>query len=116
MNDFPNREAAAIKLRELRDREMKVGRGPTPRSEDWDWVDEILEAALSGDGRLYRHPSKSEIGQTGLRWRSGPFIQMWPVKKVCVCIEFSDTAGYRIADLTCPVHGVEGTDPGDWQE
>jgi hypothetical protein len=26
---------------------------------------------------------------------------------------FKDTRGYRIADLTCPVHGAHGTNPGD---
>lgn len=31
----------------------------------------------------------------------------------CICPEFNDTDGFRIADLTCPVHGVDGTDPGD---
>ena len=31
----------------------------------------------------------------------------------CNCPRFSDTGGFRIADLTCPVHGVSGTDPGD---
>jgi hypothetical protein len=31
----------------------------------------------------------------------------------CICPYFRDTGGFRIADLTCPVHGVEGTDPGD---
>ena len=36
----------------------------------------------------------------------------------CICVRFKDTGGYRIADLGCPVHGVEGTDPGDgyWDE
>ena len=31
----------------------------------------------------------------------------------CICPVFADTGGYRIADLTCPVHGVGGTNPGD---
>ena len=31
----------------------------------------------------------------------------------CICIQFTDIGEARIADLTCPVHGVEGTDPGD---
>ena len=31
----------------------------------------------------------------------------------CNCPRFSDTGGFRIADLTCPIHGVNGTDPGD---
>jgi len=31
----------------------------------------------------------------------------------CICPRFRDTGGFRIADLTCPVHGVNGTDPGD---
>ncbi len=31
----------------------------------------------------------------------------------CICVRLKDTGGYRIADLGCPVHGVEGTDPGD---
>lgn len=31
----------------------------------------------------------------------------------CNCIRFDDTNGFRIADLTCPTHGVAGTNPGD---
>lgn len=31
----------------------------------------------------------------------------------CNCPMFTDIGEARIADLTCPVHGVEGTDPGD---
>lgn len=31
----------------------------------------------------------------------------------CNCPRFTDTGGFRIADLTCPVHGVNGTEPGD---
>jgi hypothetical protein len=32
---------------------------------------------------------------------------------LCICKKFRDTGGYRVADLNCPIHGVEGTDPGD---
>jgi hypothetical protein len=31
----------------------------------------------------------------------------------CICPHFTDTGGFRIADLTCPVHGPSGTNPGD---
>jgi hypothetical protein len=31
----------------------------------------------------------------------------------CICPRFDDIAPDLIADLTCPVHGVNGTDPGD---
>lgn len=31
----------------------------------------------------------------------------------CICPRFRDTGGFRIADLTCPIHGVNGSDPGD---
>jgi len=31
----------------------------------------------------------------------------------CICIRFNDTDGFRIADLMCPIHGVEGVEPGD---
>jgi hypothetical protein len=31
----------------------------------------------------------------------------------CICTHFNDTDGYRVADLACPTHGVEGTEPGD---
>lgn len=31
----------------------------------------------------------------------------------CICPQFTDIGEARIADLTCPVHGVNGTDPGD---
>lgn len=49
-------------------------------------------------------PVKGEIGE-----REAP---------VCICPHFSDTGGFRIADLCCPVHGVGGTEPGDgyWDE
>jgi hypothetical protein len=31
----------------------------------------------------------------------------------CNCPLFKDVFPFRMADLTCPVHGVEGMDPGD---
>lgn len=31
----------------------------------------------------------------------------------CICPRFKDIAPQLIADLTCPVHGVNGTNPGD---
>ena len=32
----------------------------------------------------------------------------------CICPRFGDLAeGTIVADLTCPIHGVNGTDPGD---
>lgn len=31
----------------------------------------------------------------------------------CNCPMFSDTGGFRLADLTCSVHGALGSDPGD---
>jgi hypothetical protein len=31
----------------------------------------------------------------------------------CICPMFTDIGEARIADLTCPVHGVDGTEPGD---
>lgn len=31
----------------------------------------------------------------------------------CTCKRFIDAGGVRIADLACPKHGVDGTDPGD---
>ena len=36
----------------------------------------------------------------------------------CICRRFRDTGGYRIADLGCPIHGVDGTNPSDgpWEE
>jgi len=41
-----------------------------------------------------------------------------PRPEGCTCPWFHDTGGYRIADLTCPVHGMGGTHPGDgyWDE
>lgn len=38
--------------------------------------------------------------------------------KRCICPRFTDTGGFRIADLACPVHGVDGTEPGDgyWED
>lgn len=34
----------------------------------------------------------------------------------CSCTHFSDTGGFRIGDLCCPVHGVDGAKPldGPW--
>ena len=36
----------------------------------------------------------------------------------CICPRLTDTGGYRVADLACPVHGVDGTEPGDgyWED
>lgn len=36
----------------------------------------------------------------------------------CICIVFKDTCGFRIADLCCKIHGINGTSPGDgyWEE
>lgn len=46
----------------------------------------------------------------------GTFVAPTPEnveEPTCNCPRFSDTGGFRIADLTCPIHGVNGTDPGD---
>jgi len=37
----------------------------------------------------------------------------------CICVHFSDTAGYRISDLACPIHGINspgGLDDGYWED
>lgn len=31
----------------------------------------------------------------------------------CVCAWFRDTGGFRIADMACPVHGPDGSEPPD---
>ena len=31
----------------------------------------------------------------------------------CICPCFHDTGGFRIADLTCPLHGIGGSEEGD---
>jgi hypothetical protein len=31
----------------------------------------------------------------------------------CICPRFKDVAPNLVADLTCPIHGVQGSDPGD---
>jgi hypothetical protein len=31
----------------------------------------------------------------------------------CTCPRFKDVAPSLIADLACPIHGINGTDPGD---
>lgn len=36
-----------------------------------------------------------------------------PATEGCICPRFTDTGGFRIADLCCPVHGVNGPEPGD---
>ena len=56
-----------------------------------------------------------------LRWvcghteyeEDGPCDEPARVPPSCICSRFSDTGGFRIADLTCPVHGVGGSHPGD---
>lgn len=35
------------------------------------------------------------------------------VPEGCICPQFTDIGERRIADLTCPVHGVDGAEPGD---
>lgn len=40
-------------------------------------------------------------------------VEPQPAPPRCICVRFKDTGGFRIADLCCPVHGVDGTDPGD---
>ena len=39
----------------------------------------------------------------------------WQIVKPegCICPVFRDVVPYRIADLGCPVHGVESDTPGD---
>lgn len=41
-----------------------------------------------------------------------------PRPEGCTCPWFHDTGGYRIADMNCPIHGLNGTHPGDgyWDE
>lgn len=36
----------------------------------------------------------------------------------CICPRFSDTGGFRVSDLCCSIHGVNGSDPGDgyWED
>jgi hypothetical protein len=31
----------------------------------------------------------------------------------CICPRFTDIAPSLVADLACPIHGVNGTEPGD---
>lgn len=57
-----------------------------------------VTAALLGEGDAAADPPRPE-----------PFRR----PEGCICRMFGDTGGVRIADLTCPVHGVGGTDPGD---
>lgn len=46
--------------------------------------------------------------------QSEPFDPKFPHHvQGCICPRFHDIAPDLIADLTCPVHGIEGTDPGD---
>lgn len=40
-------------------------------------------------------------------------IQREENSRRCICPRFEDIAPNRIADLTCPIHGVDGTNPGD---
>lgn len=56
-------------------------------------------------------------------WKPRPGFRPGPAADpattdTCICPRFKDTGGYRIADLQCPIHGVDGSNPGDgpWEE
>ena len=58
-----------------------------------------------------------EVISQALLGEAGAQVQP-ATKPTCICTRFRDTGGFRIADLTCPVHGIGGTKPGDgyWDE
>jgi len=58
----------------------------------------------------WAHPCWPEAPHDECYWE----MQAVPVPEAqCICPRFRDTGGFRIADLTCPIHGLNGTDPGD---
>lgn len=60
-------------------------------------------------------PREERAGTSG----HGEQVQLGHVRPAgCICIMFRDVLPARVADLTCTVHGVGGTDPGDgeWQK
>jgi hypothetical protein len=55
-----------------------------------DWLVRVVPARPSGVGEVATPPTTK-----------------------CICPKFVDTGGFGIADLCCPIHGVDGSDPGD---
>jgi hypothetical protein len=79
---------------------------------------ERLKALEAAESDLVIRVARSldiELDVTGavLREIAGDVAGAATAASRCVCPRFGDTGGFRIADLCCPVHGTNGTDPGD---
>ena len=67
-------------------------------------------ARLHGWRALVRRLRKMVVATTREETNENPrFVR----PEGCICLMFTDIGERRIADLTCPVHGVDGSDPGD---
>lgn len=76
-----------------------AGENPSPAS------------ATCGRYPLHGEPSSSPVSAVEGDARTDPRFPHHI--EGCICPRFKDIAPNLIADLTCPVHGVDGTDPGD---
>ena len=85
--------------------------------------DKVIESEYRHDYKTCGCPNRAMV-DGGLAYQRYGAVDMGLIENLaeygenveepsCNCPRFSDTGGYRIADLTCPTHGVGGTDPGD---
>jgi hypothetical protein len=88
------------------------------------YADQIAEAAAAERARIRRLAAEHEAQYLIDRGTHADFAafadllreggaEPGPQAAECICVRFRDTGGFRIADLACPVHGVNGTEPGD---
>jgi hypothetical protein len=78
-------------------------------SNDGDDVYTALDGTMSGWSLA---EIKEQFGTRGVASSSDREVAT-PKTAKCICPKFVDTGGFGIADLCCPVHGVDGTNPGD---
>lgn len=103
------------------------------RKKWWELYHQFTAASIKNDKRIVRLEAKLAESRRALReyeTRLGIARSLIPANQnqtylertgqalygggECICPRFSDLPeGTIIADLTCPIHGVEGTDPGD---
>jgi|ERR1035437_716726 hypothetical protein len=94
--------------------------------EQAEWEDGFLAAAKPRDQRIKE--LEEAIGKVEEKWGieatlllatehdSAPPVlpsELFIRPEGCICTMFRDTGGFRVADLMCAVHGVDGTSPGD---
>jgi hypothetical protein len=78
----------------------------------------ICELAAGGhQGVAGEVSSWRERYEQAVREHAGQLAAKASAPKACICPRFPDTGGCRVGDLTCPVHGVNGTEPldGPWE-